>query len=120
MALFVADAPFDSCAVGRLAIPFGVVVVAIAATAATSVDTLPFGVRGCTVQCCGGRGNESGDGASKHLLLAKCKFGGDDDTPAGDAKHTGVDGNEWPPGLMRLLLLLLIGIDGDANDAGGV
>lgn len=37
------------------------------------------------VQWLGGRGNAFGDGASKYLLPAKCKFGGDVDTPAGDA-----------------------------------
>lgn len=71
------------------------------------------------VQCMGGRGNESGAGASKYLLPAKCRFGGEFDTPAGEAKH---DADAIPPpGLWRLLLLLLfvIEIDGDDDTALG-
>lgn len=82
------------------------------AAAIAGAPAMPFAR--CAVQCCGGRGNESGDGASKHLLLAKCKFGGDEATPAGDANVAGVDDDEWPPGLMRLLPFA-IGIDGDED-----
>lgn len=52
------------------------------------------------VQCVGGCGNELGDGASKYLLPAKCKFGGDVDTPAGDAKYDERDGEILPSGLL--------------------
>jgi len=50
------------------------------------------------VQWTGGCGNVSGDGASKYLLPAKLEFGGDDATPAGDAKY---DGDAIAPGLER-------------------
>lgn len=66
------------------------------------------------VQCVGGRGNAFGEGASKYLLPAKCKFGGEFVTPAGDAKLDGDrDGDDTPPEwwLLRWLLLWNIGMD---------
>lgn len=48
------------------------------------------------VQCDGGCGNEFGAGASKYLDPAKYKFGGDRDTPAGDANDIG-DRGEFRP-----------------------
>lgn len=44
----------------------------------------------------GGAGNVVGDGASKYLLLAKCIFGGDMHTPAGDANDIGDRGEIRP------------------------
>lgn len=50
----------------------------------------------CVVQLLGGRGRAFGDGASKYLLPAKCKFGVVVDTPAGDANDIGDRGGLRP------------------------
>lgn len=57
-----------------------------------STELLPF----CDVQWPGGRGSAFGDGASKYLLPAKCKFGVVVDTPAGDANEIGDRGGLRP------------------------
>jgi len=59
-------------------------------------DEFTFGFDDGEVQCIGGCGNEFGDGASKYLLPAKCKFGGDIETPAGDANDIGERGELRP------------------------